>query len=34
MSQITARIPDTLVEALDTASAKLKCSRAEIIRHA
>ena len=34
MSQITARVPDELVEALDTAAEELKRSRADIIRHA
>ena len=34
MSQITARVPDTLVEALDAAAAELKRSRAEIVRQA
>ena len=34
MSQITARVPDELVEALDTAAEALKRSRADIIRHA
>ena len=34
MSQVTARVPDELVEALDVAAAQLKRSRAEIIRHA
>ena len=34
MSQITARVPDELVEALDAAAKELKRSRADIIRHA
>ena len=34
MSQITARVPDELVAALDTAAATLKRSRAEIVRQA
>ena len=34
MSQITARVPDELVEALDAAAEALKRSRADIIRHA
>ncbi len=34
MSQITARVPDELVEALDAAAADLKRSRAEVIRQA
>jgi transposase len=34
MSQITARVPDTLVEALDAAAVELKRSRADIIRQA
>ena len=34
MSQITARVPDELVEALDAAAADLKRSRADIIRRA
>lgn len=34
MSQITARVPDELVEALDAAAVELKRSRADIIRHA
>ena len=32
--QVTARIPDELVEALDAAAAQLKHSRAELIRRA
>ena len=34
VSQITARLPDTVVEALDAAAAALHRSRAEIIRQA
>ncbi|MCY4104658.1 MAG: ribbon-helix-helix protein, CopG family [bacterium] len=34
MSQITARVPNELVEALDAAAADLKRSRADIIRQA
>jgi transposase len=34
MSQITARVPDELVEALDAAAENLKRSRADIIRQA
>ncbi len=34
MSQITARVPDELVEALDAAAEGLKRSRADIIRQA
>ena len=34
MSQITARVPDEMVKALDAAAEKLKRSRADIIRHA
>ena len=34
MSQVTARVPDELVDALDAAAAQLKRSRAEIIRQA
>lgn len=34
MSQITARVPAELVEALDTAAAELKRSRADIVRQA
>ena len=34
MSQITARVPDELVEALDAAAEKLKRSRADIVRQA
>lgn len=34
MSQVTARLPDVVVESLDAAAAKLNRSRAEIIRQA
>ena len=34
MAQITARVPDELVEALDAAAEDLKRSRADIIRQA
>ncbi|MCQ3808110.1 MAG: ribbon-helix-helix domain-containing protein [Acidimicrobiaceae bacterium] len=34
MSQITARVPDDLVEALDAAAGRLRRSRADIIRQA
>ena len=34
MTQITARVPDELAEALDAASTQLKRSRAEVIRQA
>ena len=34
MNQITAPLPDTLVEALDVAAMHLKRSRAEIVREA
>ena len=34
MSQITARVPDSLVEALDAAAAELKRSRATLVRQA
>ena len=34
MSQITARLPDEIVHALDAAASQLKRSRAEIIRQA
>lgn len=34
MTQITARVPDELVEALDAAAEDLKRSRADIIRQA
>lgn len=34
MSQITARVPDELVQALDAAAENLKRSRADIIRQA
>lgn len=34
MSQITARVPDALVDALDATAAELKRSRAGIVRQA
>ena len=34
MSQITARLPDEVVGALDAAASRLKRSRAEIVRQA
>lgn len=34
MRQITARVPDELVESLDTAAAALKRSRADVVRQA
>ena len=34
MSQTTTQVPDTLLQALDTAAAELERSRAEIVRHA
>ena len=34
MAQITARVPDTLVDALDSAARTLKRSRAEVVRQA
>ena len=34
MSQVTARLPDVVLESLDAAAAKLNRSRAEIIRQA
>ncbi len=34
MGQITARLPDTVVDALDTVASRLKRSRAEIVRQA
>ncbi len=34
MSQITARLPDEVVEALDAAAHRLQRSRAEIVRQA
>ena len=34
MSQVTARLPDDLVRALDAAAQNLKRSRAEVIRQA
>ena len=34
MAQITARVPDDLAEALDAAAARLKRSRADVVRQA
>ena len=34
MSQITARVPDSLVKALDAAATELKRSRAALVRQA
>lgn len=34
MTQITARVPDGLVEALDAAATQLKRSRAAVVRQA
>ena len=34
MTQITARLPDAVVEALDAAASRLKRSRAEIVHQA
>ena len=34
MDQITARVPRTMVEALDAAAAVLRRSRADVVRHA
>ena len=34
MTQITARVPDALVEALDAAAMELKRSRADVVRQA
>lgn len=34
MGQITTRLPDTLVDALDAAASRLRRSRAEIVRQA
>ena len=34
MTQITARVPDELAEALNSAAAQLKRSRADVIRQA
>ena len=34
VSQITARLPDTVVDALDAVASRLKRSRAEIVRQA
>ena len=33
-TQVTARVPDELVEALDMAAAQLKRSRADVVRQA
>ena len=34
MSQITARLPDKLVDSLDNAAAQLRRTRAEVVRQA
>ena len=34
MSQITARVPQPVVDALDAAAARLKRSRAQVVREA
>ena len=34
MTQITARVPDEMIEALDAAAALLKRSRADVVRQA
>ena len=34
MTQITARVPDELAEALDAAATQLRRSRAEVVRQA
>ena len=34
MTQVTARLPDSVVDELDAAASQLRRSRAEIIRHA
>ncbi len=34
MMQVTARVPDSVIEALDAAAAELKRSRADVIRQA
>lgn len=34
MNQITARVPDSLIKALDAAAMKLKRSRSDIVRQA
>lgn len=34
MGQITARLPNTVVQALDAAASRLRRSRAEIVRQA
>lgn len=33
-TQITARLPNTVVSALDAAARRLRCSRAEMVRRA
>ena len=34
MMQVTARVPDSVIETLDAAAAELKRSRADVIRQA
>ena len=34
MTQVTVRLPDSMVEKLDSAASQLRRSRAEVIRHA
>ena len=34
MAQITARLPDSVVDELDAAASSLRRSRADIVRHA
>ncbi len=34
MTQVTARLPDSMVEMLDSAASQMHCNRAEVIRHA
>lgn len=34
MSQITARLPDALVDSLDSAASQLRRTRAEVVRQA
>lgn len=34
MTQVTTRLPDSVVDELDAAASQLRRSRAEIIRHA
>ena len=34
MIQVTARLPDSMVEMLDSAASQMHCNRAEVIRHA